>query len=140
MSPQIKIISPLFLVFNLTILILYAVRGILAQWGIDLTILNIANCIFFLLSVLTFFMQRKALENSNPNVFIRSVMGGMLIKMFVIISVVIAYRLIAGNSVSKVSVFSAMFLYLLYLGVEVAVITKLNRKKKWLSRKPLYIN
>jgi len=129
MSPQIKIISPLFLVFNLTILILYAIRGILAQWGIDLTILNIANCIFFLLSVLTFFMQRKALENSNPNVFVRSVMGGMLIKMFVTISVVIAYRLIEGNSVSKVSVFSAMFLYLLYLGVEVAVITKLNRQK-----------
>ncbi len=129
MSPQIKIISPLFLVFTLTILVLYAIRGILAQWGIDSAILNIANCIFFLLSVLTFIMQRKALENSNPNVFVRSVMGGMLIKMFVTISVVIVYRLIAGNSVSKVSVFSAMFLYLLYLGVEVAVITKLNRKK-----------
>jgi uncharacterized membrane protein YdcZ (DUF606 family) len=129
MSPQIKIISPLFLVFTLTILVLYAIRGILAQWGIDFTILNIANGIFFLLSLLTFIMQRKALENSNPNVFVRSVMGGMLIKMFVTISVVIVYRLIAGNSVSKVSVFSAMFLYLLYLGVEVAVITKLNRKK-----------
>ena len=129
MSPQLKIISPLFLVFTLTILVLYAIRGSLAQWGIDFTILNIANCIFFLLSVLTFIMQRKALENSNPNVFVRSVMGGMLIKMFVTISVVIVYRLIAGNSVSKVSVFSAMFLYLLYLGVEVAVITKLNRKK-----------
>ena len=129
MSPQIKIISPLFLVFTLTILVLYAIKGILAQWGIDFTILNIANGIFFLLSLLTFIMQRKALENSNPNVFVRSVMGGMLIKMFVTISVVIVYRLIAGNSVSKVSVFSAMFLYLLYLGVEVAVITKLNRKK-----------
>ena len=129
MSPQIKIISPLFLVFTLTILVLYAIRGILAQWGIDFTILNIANGIFFLLSLLTFIMQRKALENSNPNVFVRSVMGGMLIKMFVTISVVIVYRLIAGNSVSKFSVFSAMFLYLLYLGVEVAVITKLNRKK-----------
>jgi uncharacterized membrane protein YdcZ (DUF606 family) len=129
MSPQIKIISPLFLVFTLTILVLYAIRGILAQWGIDSAILNIANGIFFLLSLLTFIMQRKALENINPNVFVRSVMGGMLIKMFVTISVVIVYRLIAGNSVSKVSVFSAMFLYLLYLGVEVAVITKLNRKK-----------
>ena len=129
MSPQIKIISPLFLVFTLTILVLYAIRGILAQWGIDSAILNIANCIFFLLSVLTFIMQRKALENSNPNVFVRSVMGGMLIKMFVTISVVIVYRLIAGNSVSKVSVFSAMFIYLLYLGVEVAVITKVNRQK-----------
>ena len=129
MSPQIKIFSPLCLVFTLTILVLYAIRGILAQWGIDFTILNIANGIFFLLSLLTFIMQRKALGNSNPNVFVRSVMGGMLIKMFVTISVVIVYRLIAGNSVSKVSVFSAMFLYLLYLGVEVAVITKLNRKK-----------
>ncbi len=129
MSPQIKIFSPLFLVFNLTILVLYAIRGILAQLGIDFTILNIANCIFFLLSVLTFIMQRKALQNSNPNVFIRSVMGGMLIKMFFTITAVIVYRLIAGNSVSKVSVFSAMFLYLLYLGVEVAVITKLNRQK-----------
>ena len=129
MSPQIKIFSPLFLVFNLTILVLYAIRGILAQLGIDFTILNIANCIFFLLSVLTFIMQRKALQNSNPNVFIRSVMGGMLIKMFFIISAVIVYRLIAGNSVSKVSVFSSMFLYLLYLGVEVSIITKLNRQK-----------
>ena len=129
MSPQIKIISPLFLVFTLTILVLYAIRGILAQLGIDFTILNIANGIFFLLSLLTFIMQRKALENSNPNVFVRSVMGGMLIKMFVTISVVIVYRLIAGNSVSKVSVFSSMFLYLLYLAIEVSIITKLNRQK-----------
>jgi hypothetical protein len=52
-----------------------------------------------------------------------------LIKMFVTITAVIVYRLIAGNSVSKVSVFLAMFLYLIYLGVEVAIITKLNRQK-----------
>lgn len=74
-------------------------------------------------------MQKKALNNANPNVFVRSVMGGMLIKMFVVITAVIVYRLVAGNSVSKVSVFASMFLYLLYLGVEVAIITKLNKQK-----------
>jgi hypothetical protein len=129
MPPQKKIILPLLTVFVLTNLTLYAARKILAQWGIDFKVLFFANHIFFLLSLVAFFMQRKALGNSNPNVFIRSVMGGMLIKMFVTITAVIVYRLIAGNSVSKVSVFSAMFLYLLYLGVEVAVITKLNRQK-----------
>ena len=129
MSSQNKIILPLLTVFVLANLILYAAREILAKWGIDFKVLFFANVVFFLLSLVAFFMQRKALENSNPNVFIRSVMGGMLIKMFVTITAVIVYRLIAGNSVSKVSVFSAMFLYLLYLGVEVAVITKLNRQK-----------
>ena len=129
MTPQNKIILPLLTVFVLTNITLYAVREIVTKWGIDFYVLFFANDIFFLLSLVAFFMQRKALGNSNPNVFIRSVMGGMLIKMFVTITAVIVYRLIAGNSVSKVSVFSAMFLYLLYLGVEVAVITKLNRQK-----------
>ena len=129
MSPQNKIILPLLIVFVLTNLTLYAARAIEVKWGIDFYVLFFANDIFFLLSLVAFFMQRKALGNSNPNVFIRSVMGGMLIKMFVTITAVIVYRLIAGNSVSKVSVFAAMFLYLLYLGVEVAVITKLNRQK-----------
>ena len=129
MTPQNKIILPLLTVFVLTNLTLYAVREIVTKWGIDFYVLFFANDIFFLLSLVAFFMQRKALGNSNPNVFIRSVMGGMLIKMFVTITAVIVYRLIAGNSVSKVSVFSAMFLYLLYLGVEVAIITKLNRQK-----------
>ena len=129
MSPQNKIILPLLTVFVLTNLTLYAAREIVTKWGIDFYVLFFANDIFFLLSLVAFFMQRKALGNSNPNVFIRSVMGGMLIKMFVTITAVIVYRLIAGNSVSKVSVFLAMFLYLIYLGVEVAVITKLNRQK-----------
>ena len=129
MSPQNKIILPLLIVFVLTNLTLYAARAIEVKWGIDFYVLFFANDIFFLLSLVAFFMQRKALGNSNPNVFFRSVMGGMLIKMFVTITAVIVYRLIAGNSVSKVSVFLAMFLYLIYLGVEVAVITKLNRQK-----------
>ena len=129
MTPQNKIILPLFTVFVLTNLTLYAARAIEVKWGIDFYVLFFANDIFFLLSLVAFFMQRKALGKSNPNVFIRSVMGGMLIKMFVTITAVIVYRLIAGNSVSKVSVFLAMFLYLIYLGVEVAVITKLNRQK-----------
>jgi len=129
MNARNKLIMPLITLFVIFSGSVVASRNLLAKWGIDSDILVIANIIFFLVSLLAFFMQQKALNNSNPNVFIRSVMGGMLVKMGVVITAVIVYRLVAGNAVSKVSVFAAMFLYLIYLVVEVAVITKLNKQQ-----------
>jgi len=129
MNSQKKIIVPLVVIFILFSASLNITKNLLAKWGMDYNVLIVANLLFFLISMLAFFMQKKALGNSNPNVFVRSVMAGMLIKMGVVVTAVIVYRLAAGNNVSKVSVFASMFLYLLYLGVEVAVITKLNKQK-----------
>ena len=129
MHPQKKIILPLIAIFVLFSGALTAARHLLAKWGIHSEVLIIANILFFLISLMAFVMQQKALNNSNPHVFVRSVMAGMLIKMFVCIIAVIIYRLVAGNNTSKISVFASMFLYLMYLSVEVAVITKLNKQK-----------
>lgn len=129
MNPQRKIITPLISIFVIFSGSLIASKTLLAKWGIDYQVLIIANVLFFSISLVVFFMQKKALTSSNPNVFVRSVMGGMLLKMFVCITAVLVYTLIAGDNVNKISVFAAMFLYLLYLGVEVAVITKLTRKR-----------
>ncbi|MBC7889326.1 MAG: hypothetical protein H7Z13_15725 [Ferruginibacter sp.] len=128
MHPRKKIIVPLIALFVIFSGSLTASKNLLAKWGIDYNVLIIANALFFIISLIAFFMQQKALHNTNPNVFVRSVMAGMLIKMFICVTAVITYRLVAGNNVSKLSVFAAMFLYLLYLGVEVAVITKLNKQ------------
>ena len=57
MTPQNKIILPLLTVFVLTNLTLYAVREIVTKWGIDFYVLFFANDIFFLLSLVAFFMQ-----------------------------------------------------------------------------------
>lgn len=129
MHSRKKIILPLLIIFLIFSASLPLVHPLLAKWGINSDVLIVANILFFAVSLIAFFMQQKALQNINPNVFVRSVMAGMLIKMFVCITAVIIYRLVAGNNVSKVSVFAAMFLYLLYLAVEVAVITKLNKQK-----------
>lgn len=129
MDPRKKVILPLIALFTVFSALFVTSRRLLSKWGIDADVLIIANLLFFLISLIAFYMQQRALKNSNPNVFVRSVMGGMLIKMFVCIAAVIIYRLAAGNSVSKVSVFAAMFLYLFYLTVEVAIITKLNKQK-----------
>ena len=129
MDSQRKIILPLVTIFVIFSGSITACKSLLAKWGIDYSVLLIANIVFFLVSLLVFFMQKKALTNTNPNVFVRSVMGGILLKMAVCILGILVYRVIAGENMSKISVFAAMFLYLLYLGAEVSVITKLNKKR-----------
>ena len=129
MTARKPTIAPLVAIFLVLGGGLTATRSLQARWGIDYNVLIIANVLFFLISLLAYFMQQKALANRNPNVFVRSVMGGMLMRMFVCIAAIVVYRLVAGNSVNKLSVFAALFLYLLYLGVEVAVIMKLNKQK-----------
>ncbi len=101
----------------------------LAIYGLHHLVLILANSLFFVISLLAYFMQKKALKNSNPNVYIRSVMGGMMIKMAVCIVAVAIYVVAMKNNYSKMSVFASMFLYLIYLAVEVKLATKLNRKK-----------
>ncbi len=129
MNSQKKLMFPLLALFLILSGFFLTTKTLLSKWGIDHQVLIIANILFFVVSLLVFLMQKKALYHTNPNVFVRSVMAGMLIKMGVCVFAVILYRLLAGKGVSKVSVFTAMFVYLLYLGVEVAVITKLNKQK-----------
>jgi hypothetical protein len=56
-------------------------------------------------------------------------MGGMMLKMFVCAIAVLAYVVIIGNDYNKKAVFISLFFYLIYLAVEVAILTRLNNKK-----------
>ena len=104
-------------------------KNILAKWGLDSLVLIIANSLFFIINIVAYAMQKKALKNANPNVFIRSVMAGMMIKMAICIIAVMIYALAFKNNFSKYSVFAAVFLYFIYLAVEVRAATKLNKQK-----------
>lgn len=74
------------------------------------------------------FIQLRAIHHTNPNVFVRAVMGSMLIKMMVCAAAVLIYAGISDNEISQKNLFSFMFLYLIYLFSEVKVI--MNRNKK----------
>ena len=120
---------PLALVFIICNGFFISSKTWLTKWGIDNAVLIIANSLFLIISLITFFIQQKALKNSNPNVFIRSVMAGMMIKMFVCIVAIIIYWFIMKDKFSRATVFAAMLLYLIYLAVEVSLVTKLNKQK-----------
>jgi lysylphosphatidylglycerol synthetase-like protein (DUF2156 family) len=128
MTAQRKVLLPLVLIFIFINSFLFVAKNLLTKWNIDRDVVITANLIFFIVSVLVFLMQRKALANPNPHAFVRSVMGGMMLKMFVCIIAVIIYVVAAGKAYNKPAVFASLFLYLVYLVVEVAVIMKLNKR------------
>ncbi len=124
-----KMLLPIFIIFIfLTVLILTS-GNFLLKYNVDKTVLLGANLLFLVVSILVFFMQKNALQNKNPNVFVRSVIAGMMIKMFSTVIAVLAYVVIVGQGYNKKAVFISLFMYLIYLGAEVMAISKANRTK-----------
>jgi hypothetical protein len=74
-------------------------------------------------------MQKKAMQNANPNVFVRSVMAGTMIKMLIIAGAFIVYVLVAGKAINKPALYISIFLYFLYLAIEVTILMKMNKQK-----------
>jgi len=97
--------------------------------NIDVEVLQAANIILYILSLITLNLQVKAMNNTNPNVFMRSVMGSMMIKMFIVVAIVFAYVILSGNHFNKRGIFISLFFYLIYLAVEVYSLMKLNSQK-----------
>lgn len=103
--------------------------GRLMGWpGRDHLLLMIANAILFLSGWLILSMQKKALEGGNPHAFVRSVMGGIGLKMAIFLTFVIIYAISAAKEINNWLVFCSILLYLVYLVVEVAYLMKLNKK------------
>lgn len=128
MKKKFELLGPVILLFTLLNSFFLLGEKILVKWGLDSFVLMVANLLFFAITLIAFFMQQKALKNSNPNVFVRSVMGGMMIKMGICIVAVFVYALAFKESFNKRTILAAMFLYLIYLAAEVLVATKLNKQ------------
>lgn len=129
MSLSSRFLSPILGLFAFISVLILFLSGFLKKYGIDTNVLLAANGIFLLLNIIVFQIQKKALSHPNPNVFIRSVMGGMMLKMIVCAIAVLSYVLSIGTGYNKRSVFISLFIYLIYLAVEVATLMRLNNKK-----------
>ena len=109
-----------------------AVTLLFKEWliakGFDTDVLLAANLFFLIIHLASFFIQRKSLNNSNPNAFVRAVMGGMMLKMFSCIIIVFIYVSILGDGYNKKSLFTALVLYLFYLAAEVYAISTSLKK------------
>lgn len=124
-----RMLLPMFIIFIALTIFIFAASKLWDTYNIDRSVLMGANLLFMTTGLLVFFMQKNALTNKNPNVFIRSVMAGMMIKMFSTVLAVLAYVVVVGPTYNKRAVFISLFMYLVYLAIEVIAISKLNNKK-----------
>lgn len=124
-----KPLHPVFLVFIILNACFLLMKSFLAGNGFNTGLLIGANLLFVVINIIVFFLQRNALKNPNPNAFVRSVMGGMMIKMFVTIAAVFIYIAVAKQNLDLKNLFAIMLLYFLYLGIEVAIISTMQKQK-----------
>ena len=124
-----KMLMPMFIIFIALSIIILSAGKLWTTYKIDRNVLLGANLLFMATGLLVFFMQKNALTNKNPNVFIRSVIAGMMIKMFSTVLAILAYVVLVGPTYNTKAVFISLFMYLLYLAIEVVAISKLNNKK-----------
>ncbi len=128
MQSSFRILLPLILTFLLFSILPFLLLKPLADNHIDGNVILGANALFFMISLIAFFIQKRGLHNKNPHVFVRSVMAGMMIKMLFCIAAVIIYVYSSGTGFNKRAVIFSLFLYLVYLIAEVLVVTKLNKQ------------
>ena len=129
MNATARFLMPLLAVFVSIALLLFLLKDTAATYNVDVQVIQYANILFLLLNIVSFLFQKKALTNVNPNVFIRSVIAGMMLKMFGCAIAVIIYVTSIGNTYNKKAVFISLFVYMVYLATEVTVLMRLNKRK-----------
>jgi hypothetical protein len=125
----VKMLLPVLVIFFILTIFILSANTLWQNYNVDKNVLLGANFLFVLLSIFVFLMQKKALKNSNPNVFVRSVIAGMMIKMFSTVIAVLAYVLSMGNGYNTKAVFISLIMYLFYLAAEVVAMSKQNKQK-----------
>jgi hypothetical protein len=115
---------PLVLLFVILNALFISGAGLLRQWNADKNVLIIGNSILFAITLVSYLLAKRSLKNSNPNVFVRAVIGGIMIKLFVAIIATFVYTATSKVQINKPALFTCMGLYLVYTFIEVSVLTK----------------
>lgn len=121
-----KYFLPIIVIFILVNTFCLIFQKFLIGNNIDPMVLLGANIILFLLSVIALIMHLKAVKNTNPNVFVRSVMAASFIKFMVVAFVTVAYLALAKENRSIYAVIASMGLYVIYTILEIRNATKIN--------------
>lgn len=105
-------------------------RDFLSGKGIDADVLVIGNVLIFLISLLSLYFHIKGFLDKNVQVFLRSVYGSLMIKMFGLAAIAAIYILVMKKEVNKPALFICMGLYVLYTIIEIRQVFNLLKEKK----------
>lgn len=122
-------LSPIILLFVILNALFIAFRKRWEVWGVDQEVLLVGNVFLFIITLVSYLISKKGLQHQNPHVFTRSVMGSIMVKMFLSIIAAFIYISIYKKQINKPALFICMGLYLVYTFLEVSVLTRMLRQK-----------
>ena len=93
---------------------------------IDVWVVFAANCILFVISLLSLALHIQATHKKTPMASVSNVMLVTLMKLLVLGGAAILYLVLAGPGRSVYAVFVGMVLYLIYTFIEVSIAAKIN--------------
>lgn len=102
----------------------------LDRWGVDQDVVIAGNLFLMLITLFSFFLARRGMNNPNPHAFVRSVYISVMLKLFLSVITAFIYISIYKSKLNKPALFFCMGLYLVYTFIEVAALTKLLKQKK----------
>ena len=121
-------IAPMLVFFLLVNSFCFLFKDWLDAKAIDHMVVIIANCILFILSLFIFLIHKRSAQNTNPHVFVRSVMAGTFIKLIVIAGAVTAYLITVGENKSVYGIVAGIGLYFVYTFIEVKSASRINKQ------------
>jgi Na+/serine symporter len=120
---------PVVLLFLFLNALFIAGRAMLERWNADQNVLIIGNALLFTITLVSFLLAQRGLKNTNTHAFIRAIIGGIMIKLFVFVIAAFVYISIFKKEINKPALFTCMGLYLVYTFFEVSVLTKQLKQK-----------
>ena len=120
---------PVVLLFVILNAFFIAGRTWLERWNADQNVLIIGNALLFAITIISFLLAQKGLRNTNTHAFIRAIIGGIMIKLFVFVIAAFIYISMFKKDINKPALFTCMGLYLVYTFFEVSVLTKQLKQK-----------
>jgi DNA-binding transcriptional MocR family regulator len=115
-----------FIIVNGTFMLL---KPRLLDAAMHYNVLLVGNGVLALITALSYYLSRKGLATANNNAFIRMVYASTFSKLMLCLVGVAVYVLVNQSRISRATLFTLMFLYVVYTVLETWGLYKMLKKK-----------
>lgn len=116
----------LFLLVNLVCGLFF--KG-LQLLGVDPYVLMAGNLIVVSLTIVSFYLLLTGMKSSSTSGFLSTVLSSFMLKLLVAVVIVTLYSKLTSTSMNMPAILISMFLYLVYMFIELKGLLSLTKKK-----------
>lgn len=122
-----QFITTIIILFILLTSVFYGMNSYMPAYRFG--VLMCGNIIMAILSLLTFFIVKKQM-NDKPEAFVRGVYGATFLKLMICMAAILTYVMLDRKNIHKPSLFILFGVYAVYTTVETLLLMKLAKRAK----------